>query len=151
MAKKDGVVFDTRAFNMRINLYDKKSRAAAKEQLKRNALDLERHAQAMAPLEEGSLTGGINAKPTIKEDGIAMEAEVHAGTDGMSAPYALRMHESMWPAIPTSDKRFMPGPLTSGKPGDAAGPAGGKYLTRPLLFYMKRWSKEIADQIKRVK
>jgi hypothetical protein len=150
-------VLDTRQFEKRMKLYDKKARIEARKAMSENRDDLELRAKNMAPKDEGNLEGSIQGNPTVKfslRDG-SLTAEVHAGVSGASAKsnawkYALRVHESMWPAIPSGDRQMQPGPITQAK-GDAAGPAGGKYLTRPLVFYMKKYTENIARRMRRIR
>ena len=142
--------FDTRDFEKRLDLYDEKQRRAAVKALKQNRNHLRNQAMELAPKLEGFLEGDILSNPRIKRVGDGWEAEVHAGT-GLSRNYALRLHESMAPAVPTGDVQFQPGETTAGRPGTVVGPAGGKYLTRPLMYFMKKYTANIAKKIKAVR
>jgi hypothetical protein len=130
-----------RDFLKRMDIYGVQQEQAITRGLMDNALHLEQHAKIMAPVLEGHLEGGIQANTNIKRDGKTYVAEVHAGTDSLSAPYALRRHEDV----------YDPGPLTRLKPPDAAGPAGRKYLARPLIHYMKLYSQHIASKLKAIR
>lgn len=147
---KNTLDFDSRDFLKRLNLYDKKQNAAARKALLENSLDLEKNAMATSPKELGDLEGDIKASKKIKDMGGSMETEVAAGK-GLSRNYAVRMHESLLPAIPTGDRQFRPGEITTSKPSNPWGEAGGKYLTRPLMFKMTEYTKNIAKKIKAVK
>ncbi len=68
---------------------------------------------------------------------------------GFNASYASKVHETMTPAIGTPQMK--PGKTTRARPPTRFGPAGGKYLERPLLGSRKRYTKHIADKVKAVK
>lgn len=142
-------IFDTREFDNRMRVYSLKERVAAMRAITKNAMDLESKAKELAPKDDGNLEGDIMATEAV-ERGETIFAEVHAGT-GNSRNYALRMHESMWPAIPANDRQFMPGPITEQRPGNEVGPAGGKYLQRPLMFYMRKYTERIADKLRAIR
>jgi hypothetical protein len=55
----------------------------------------------------------------------------------------------MKPAVASPQMR--PGETTRAKPPTRFGPAGGKYLERPLLGSRKRYTKHIAKKVKAVK
>ena len=127
-----------------------KERKAARRALIQNGNDLANDAMDTAPYLEGELEGDIKPTKRVTERRGVMETEVHGGT-GHSRNYAVRMHESMLPAMPVGDRQFRPGPATAARPGNPWGPAGGKYLTRPLLYNMKDYTKNIAKKIKAVR
>lgn len=147
---KDTLDFDSREFFHRLDIYDEKSRAAGTLALIENSLDLEKNAKATAPKLDAELERDIKSSKRVKERRGGLETEVHGGT-GHSRNYAVRMHESLLPAVPVGDIQFKPGPVTAGRPPQPWGPAGGKYLTRPLLYKMKEYTKHIADVMKRIK
>jgi hypothetical protein len=147
---KDTLDFDTREFEKRLKLYTEKEQAAAIKALKQNRNHLVNQSMELAPKLEAHLEGDIKGNPLVKAVGDALEAEVHAGT-GLSRNYAVRMHESLAPAMPTTEAQMQPGETTAGRPGTAVGPAGGKYLTRPLMHFMKKYTANIAKRIKAVK
>ena len=157
---KSGVEFDTSGFLSKMKLANKKVREGARKQMNRNALNLRKEAVMLAPLDEGTLSGSGSdvvkshgpRKTSAKWKGYALEASV-----GFNAPYAAEVHETMWPAAGVSLGRSggstssrMPGKGTSGKPDTKFGPAGGKYLERPLLGMAKEYSKRLAAAIKKV-
>jgi hypothetical protein len=134
--------FDTREFDMRMNLYDKKQREAGGSALYLAGLDLEKEAKLLVAVKEGTLTGsGVTERP--RTVGNALEVRV-----GFNAPYASKVHETMSPA---PGAIMQPGPLTRAKPPTRFGPAGGKYLSRPLLGKMKEYAAQIAKAIKVVR
>lgn len=147
---KDFIDFDSSEFEGRMKIYSGASEVAGKRALLQNAKRLEQDAKDTAPFDEGTLEGDIMANPQVKRAIEGWAAEVHAGT-GSSRNYALRMHESMLPAVPSGDRQFKPGPGTAGRTGNPWGPAGGKYLTRPLMYKMKEFTKNIADAIARIR
>ncbi len=134
---------DNKQFLKRLTEYERKTRDAQFEGMNDNRLDLEKHAKMLAPKREGTLeSSGVSTKPKWRGD--VLEAAV-----GFNAPYAGKVHETMEPAIATPQMR--PGPTTKAKPPTRFGPAGGKYLERPLLGSRKRYTKHIADKVKAVK
>jgi hypothetical protein len=133
----------------RLKVYDAKSNAAILRVFLENALDLEKEAKNLAPKDAADLEGDIITNPKVK-GAPNYESQVHAGT-GRSAAYALRMHESLAPAIPTGDTQFKPGEVTRAKPPTQFGAAGGKYLERPLKGKGKQYMKRVADRMKGLK
>lgn len=142
--------FDASDFLKRIDLGNKKVNVAAASALLACAGKLEEAAKNTAPKEEGTLEHDIEADTEVTRKGNTIEAAVHAGTK-QSRNYALRMHESLLPAIPTMDRQFRPGEITAGRPAQPWGAAGGKYLTRPLMYKMKEFMQLIADKVAGVK
>lgn len=146
MASND-FTLNTKEFKARMNIYDKRSHAAAVKGMDQNTKDLEKLAKQLAPKAEGTLEGDILARRVTTRVGKDIVGETHAGT-GQSRAYALKVHEGMAPAIAA---QFGPGPTTRSKPGNEFGEAGGKFLTRPLLGKSEKYMKHIADKIKAVK
>ena len=107
--------------------------------LRTNGLDLERHAKQLAPLDEGTLTASGH---TSRAKRIAGGHEVVVS---FNTSYAEEVHETMEPAAGGRK----PGLGTRAKPLTRFGPAGGKYLERPLLGMRKEYSKRIANALKR--
>ena len=141
-----GVTFNTIEFEKNLEICKEKTRAAGKRGLMQNALDLEKEAKGTAPILEGTLIGDIVANPVILDIGDGgMEAQVHAGT-GESRDYALRQHEELKPA-----GTMTPGHRTSKRPPKPWGPAGGKYLERPLKHKAVAYAQNIARHISGVK
>ncbi len=138
---------NSKEFEARIKIYDKRSHSAAVKGMNQNTQDLEKLAKQLAPKAEGTLEGDIFARRVTTRLGDEIVGTTHAGT-GQSRSYALKVHEGMSPAIGAEQK---PGPTTSSKPGNEFGPAGGKFLSRPLMGKGKRYMKHIADKIKAVK
>ena len=137
---KSGADLDTRQFLQRLDLADDRVRDAALKQLRQNGLHLEGEAKQLAPLKEGTLSGsGITTRARWK--GNTAETTV-----GFNAPYAAEVHETMVPAV---DAKKQPGPDTRNKPPTRFGPAGGKYLERPMRGMMTEYTKRLAVAIKR--
>ena len=136
--------FDSKEFEKRMSIYGAKSEETILRVMTQNALDLEKDANATAPHLWGVIEKDITAYPAERVHG-GYEATVWAGTDN-SRPYALRQHEELKP-----DGGMVPGVKTANKPSLPWGPAGGKYLTRPLMFKMNEWSKKIADALGGIK
>lgn len=151
MGFASGIKFDDSDFQKRMGDYNRKVDAAKRSAMMEVMLDWEKHAKLLAPKEEGHLEGGIAAQRTIQRKGAVMEGQIHAGTDSLSAAYALRIHESMTPAIPSGDSQFQPGPITLSKPSSEVGVPGGKYITRPAMHFGKKWMKHIATAIRKIK
>lgn len=144
----NGLNVDSFVKNMR--RYGAQQVPTLKRAMLENMLHLEGEAKKTAPFEEGTLTAEIEAdrNVTTKIKGGQLEevtGRVRAG-GGSSGAYALRQHEELRPAGP-----MQPGPGTRGKSGGAAGKPGGKYLTRPLFHFTKRYVDHLAKALKRMK
>jgi hypothetical protein len=137
--------FDTREFDMRMNLYDKKQREAGGSALYLAGLDLEKEAKFLVAKDKGDLEGDINTQRPRRTGALGSVLEVLVGAN---KPYAAKVHETMSPA---PGAIMQPGPLTRAKPPTRFGPAGGKYLSRPLLGKMKEYAAQIAKAIKVVR
>jgi hypothetical protein len=134
---------DNRKFLKRLTEYERRARDALYDAMNDNRLDLEKHATLLAPIDKGTLQRSkVTDKPKWRGDILEAGA-------GFSTPYASKVHETMKPAI--ASPQMYPGPTTKAKPPTRFGPAGGKYLERPLLGSMKRYTKHIADKVKAVK
>ena len=66
---------------------------------------------------------------------------------GFNVPYAAEVHETMAPA---AGAKRQPGFDTRNKPATRFGPAGGKYLERPLMGMMTEYTKRLVAAVKRV-
>jgi len=147
--KERVISFDTREFVARLNLYDARAFAAAKQAMTENTLDLERKAGELVPVLEGILLGSVSGAPkSIKTD--ASKAQIE-GSVSYNTPYAEAVHERMLPEIAPAGAQMHPGPRTQAKPGNEFGPAGGGYLRRPLYGKRHVYMKHIADKVKAVK
>jgi hypothetical protein len=127
-------------FIRRMNMADTRTLNATRTAMKQNRDHHENQGKELAPIDKGDLTGGIQGNPQLIETRDSITAEVHAGIDSLSAAYALYQHE---------EPGLEPGPKTKGRPGTEVGPAGRKYLERPLLFHMRRYTKNIVSHVKR--
>jgi hypothetical protein len=131
---------DYKQFARRLRLYDKKTQEVSRGRMTDNARDLERKAKELCPVDEGqlidTLVSEVRSYPTLIE-----------GRVSANMPYAVIMHEAMKPAIPAVGKQFQPGDTTRAKPGNEFGPAGGKYLERPLKGKFKQYFQHIASGI----
>ena len=124
--------------------------AAVAREVLNSGEHLLQQAQALAPKETGDLEGSgtlsgggeasallnIPAGAAPKIDPAAREISVEVS---FHKEYAARQHEGA----------HSPGPITRGKPGTEVGPAGRKYLERPLVYFMPRYLRNIADAIRR--
>ena len=134
---------DNKRFLKRLTVYERKMRDAQWRAMDDNGLDLKNHAMLLAPIDKGTLQGSaVPGKPRWRRD--ILEVSV-----GFNISYASKVHETMLPAIGTPQMR--PGETTKAKPPTRFGPAGGKYLERPLLGSIKRYTKHLADKGKAVK
>ena len=134
---------DNKRFLKRLTVYERKMRDAEFEGMNDNRLDLEKWATLLAPIDKGTLQRSkVSTKPRWRRD--MLEASI-----GFNVSYASKVHETMLPAIGTPQMR--PGETTKAKPPTRFGPAGGKYLERPLLGSIKRYTKHLADKGKAVK
>ena len=120
-------------------IYGKVARVAAVHQMKRNGEDFLKEASNLAPIDEGELIGSGTTR--TNDQGQMIVTEV-----GFNKPYATRTHYEM---VPAPAAKMQPGPKTSAKSGTEFGAAGGLYLQRPLLGKAKRWSKAVADAVKK--
>lgn len=132
---------DSRDFIKRINLYDKKTREVARARMLDNVQDLERKAKELCPVKKSGLMDSITS--SVKDVSMTIEGRVSANME-----YAVIMHEALKPAIPALGKQFNPGETTRDKPGNEFGPAGGKYIERPLKGKFKIYFNHIAKGIK---
>jgi hypothetical protein len=94
----------------------------AKKGLEDCALDLERRAQQLAPIDSGDLRGSSSVEITTAFD-------KPTATVSFNTPYALRMHEDM--------------SYTAKEPG-----TGQKYLENPLNENGKRYASRIKQSVK---
>ena len=138
--------FDSSDFEKRMKIYGAKQEAVILKTLSEQAMDLRKHAAATAPLLEGLLSEGIVEGKAERVSG-GYEATVHAGV-GNSRAYALRQHEELRPA---PQFKMKPGPKTFMKPMLPWGMAGGKYLTRPLMYHLKIWAADMAKKLEAIK
>lgn len=120
------------------------------EAMNDNRLDLEKQAVLLAPLDEGTLSRSRTSTQP-KWRGHMLESRV-----GFNVEYATEVHETMYPAMGVSMGRSgamvsgrQPGPLTRAKPPTRFGPAGGKYLERPLIGNRKKYTNHIAKHLRK--
>lgn len=150
--KGASISIDATSFLKGLKLADVRVRNSAQFAMNDNRLDLEKDSKQLVPKDEGTLeSSGTSNQPKWKLARNQLEAEVGFNTD-----YAVAVHELMFPAIAVISSRsgggvsaLSPGPTTQAKPGNIHGPAGGKYLERPLIGNARKYSKHMADQIKR--
>jgi hypothetical protein len=127
----------------RLDLADGRVREAVYNAMNDNRLDLEKEAKRLAPKDEGTLEGsGVSASPRWKVGRNEIESQV-----GFNESYAGKVHETMKPAI--GDPQMEPGETTRAKPPTEFGPAGGKYLERPLVGKAKIYTKHIASTVRK--
>jgi hypothetical protein len=147
--------FDDKDFRKNMKRLMRKYPNEIKKALGQNRDFVERIAKELAPKDEGSLEGSIEGRPDIQVQGDTYIAEVHAGVAGSdagsnAAKYAVRVHETMLPAVSTGDPQMMPGPITRAKISEA-GPAGGKYLSRAVVHRMKDRTEHIARMLRKLR
>ena len=126
-----------------------------------NSLHLEGEAKNLAPIKEGTLSGAGAGRITgmgPRKTKTKFKAGMYEATVGFNAPYAAVVHETMWPAVSVSLGRsgaqtagMMPGDLTSAKPPTKFGPAGGKYLERPLFGMAHEYTKRIGKSLRKLR
>lgn len=136
---KSPVVVDTTEFVARMKLYTKLEEAAELKAMTQIGEDLLKEAGNLSPVDEGTLIGSGSAD--TKRD-----AQSVVTTVGYNTPYATRVHYEM---VPAPHAKMQPGPRTSAKPGTEFGPAGGLYLTRPLIGKRARYAKHVAANVKK--
>jgi hypothetical protein len=95
--------------------------------------DFEREAVELAPVDTGNLGGATNTSVTKRGDAIV-------GTLVFATPYAAYVHE-----LPESSR----GEKTLRKPGNALGPAGPKYVERPLVRLRRDFASRVAAELER--
>ena len=150
-----GLSFDDKDFRKNMKRLMRKYPNEIKKAMAENRDDAERIAKELSPKDEGNLEGSIVGRPDIQVQGSTYIAEIHAGVSGgdalsNAAKYALRVHETMLPAIATGNQQMRPGPITSAKTSEA-GAAGGKYLTRAVTHNMKRRTENIARRLRKLR
>lgn len=150
VARQELIHFDAREFFRGLDIANTVVREAAYKAMIENQLDLEKEAKALAPVDEGTLMRSGSGRSRPRWYVNTLRGEV-----GFNAPYAAKVHETMWPAATVSLGRsgamgsaMGPGATTRKKPPTAFGPAGGKYLERPLLGKAKIYTANIALRIK---
>lgn len=141
--------FDSSDFEKRMKIYGVKQEAVILKTLSEQAMDLRRKAAETTPKLWGVLEEGVISTPAEKVSG-GYESVVWAGA-GNSRPYALRQHEELKPATPAGHKQMQPGPITEKRPSHPWGPAGGKYLTRPLMYMLKTYTQAMAKKLEAIK
>ena len=137
---------DDKKFQKSLTEYERKMRDAQFGAMNDNRLDLENWAKALVPI---SFPKGGHLLRSGKSDKPIWRRDILEATIGFNAPYASKVHETMEPAIAL--KQMKPGITTRGRPPTKFGKAGGKYLERPLLGSIKRYTKHLADKGKAVK
>jgi hypothetical protein len=155
---------DTSQFFRGLNQYSEEVQKTVKTQMDKNLLRLEQLSKDLAPLDEGTLSGsgaGKTAGMGPRKTRTKFKAGMYEATMGFNAPYAAIVHETMWPAVGVSLGRsgamgvgMMPGELTAAKTGEGVtrfGPAGGKYLERPLLGMAPEFTKRIGKKLRRLR
>ena len=158
------MTIDTRDFFRGLDEYDEEVQRRVKKQMNLNALRLEQLAKDLAPLAEGTLSGagaGRTKGMGPRKTKTKFKAGMYEATVGFNAPYAAIVHETMWPAVSVSLGRsgaqtagMMPGEKTQNKTGEGIirfGPAGGKYLERPLLGMAKEFTERIGDSLRKLR
>lgn len=101
--------------------------------MNRALAELETLAVELAPVDKGNLEASTATQ--VRRSGSRV-----IGTLAFVTPYAARVHE-----LPDESR----GPLTRKKPGNRLGPAGPKYLERPLREFTKRLPEIFAEVIGR--
>jgi len=96
---------------------------------------LEAKAVELAPVDKGNLESSSQVITRGRRGGI-MEVEVR-----FNAPYAAPVHE-----LPDEAR----GPKTRKKPGNEYGPAGPKYLERPLRGFQKEFTKNLGEFLQKL-
>ena len=96
-------------------------------------LVLETKAVQLAPVDTGNLEASTHV--TVHGGGGIVK-----GVLRFNAPYAARVHE-----LPEESR----GPKTRAKPGNEFGPAGPKYLERPLRGFKKELRKGLTEFLKK--
>jgi hypothetical protein len=95
---------------------------------------LEAKAVELTPVDKGTLEDSTSVH--VNRDGRKV-----VGTLTFNAPYASHVHE-----LPPDKK----GKRTRAKPGNEYGPAGPKYLERPLRGFVKVLAKDIGEGLQKI-
>ena len=95
---------------------------------------LEAKAVQLCPVDSGNLESSSHA--TVRTQGAIVK-----GVLRFRAPYAAQVHE-----LPD----WARGPKTQAKPGNEYGPAGPKYLERPLRGFQREMARGLADFLQRI-
>ncbi len=122
--------FDAREFLRGLSLADARVRRGAARGMQKLALEVERQAKELAPVETGTLAGTI-AAGDVKADPEKVEVEVAAG-GGEAADYAVKQHEV---------------PMHHTQPIEGVYPS--KYMERPLQVVSRKAGAALAGEVRR--
>jgi hypothetical protein len=128
-----GTVLDVKALRAIADDYGDAATSALGPAMTRALNILEAQAVEICPADIGNLEAS-----TVTE--VRFKGKRVTGELAFVTPYAAKVHE-----LP-SDAR---GPKTQAKPGNEFGPAGPKYLERPLRGMQKNFPEVIAEELKK--